>query len=55
MQRYQRHISLNEIGLLGQIKLSKAKVLVVGAGGLGIPSTIKFNWCWNWKDWDCRF
>jgi sulfur-carrier protein adenylyltransferase/sulfurtransferase len=32
---YQRQISLNEIGLEGQEKLKAAKVLVVGAGGLG--------------------
>lgn len=37
MERYSRHISLSEVGLLGQIKISKAKVLVVGAGGLGSP------------------
>jgi len=37
MERYARHISLSEVGLLGQLKLSKAKVLVVGAGGLGSP------------------
>ncbi|MFH2094070.1 MAG: HesA/MoeB/ThiF family protein, partial [Bacteroidota bacterium] len=37
-QRYSRHIVLPEIGIKGQEKLKKAKVLVVGAGGLGSPA-----------------
>ena len=37
MNRYNRHIILSEIGLEGQHKINMAKVLVVGAGGLGCP------------------
>ena len=35
--RYSRHMTLPEVGAEGQKKLKKAKVLVVGAGGLGSP------------------
>ena len=35
LDRYARHIALREIGGAGQVKLSEAKVLVIGAGGLG--------------------
>lgn len=37
LERYARHIILKEVGGPGQQKLSKAKILVVGAGGLGSP------------------
>ena len=35
IERYARHIVLREIGGPGQQKLKAAKVLVIGAGGLG--------------------
>src|SRR5574338_1361754 len=38
IQRYSRHIILQEIGGKGQLKLNKAKVLLIGAGGLGSPA-----------------
>ena len=37
IRRYARHIVLPEIGGIGQARLLQAKVLVVGAGGLGSP------------------
>lgn len=37
LERYARHILLPEVGGAGQKKLLNAKVLVVGAGGLGAP------------------
>jgi adenylyltransferase/sulfurtransferase len=37
IRRYSRHILLAEVGGIGQAKLKAAKVLVIGAGGLGSP------------------
>lgn len=38
LDRYARHLVLKEIGGAGQQKLMQAKVLVIGAGGLGAPA-----------------
>tara|TARA_B110000444_G_C18703616_1_gene530217 strand:+ start:635 stop:973 length:339 start_codon:yes stop_codon:yes gene_type:complete len=37
IERYSRQIILKDIGIIGQKKISNAKVLIVGAGGLGSP------------------
>ena len=37
LHRYSRHILLQEVGAVGQARLRAARVLVVGAGGLGAP------------------
>ena len=37
IQRYSRHLIMPEVGMEGQLKLAKAKVLLIGAGGLGAP------------------
>src|SRR5438067_1634377 len=37
IQRYSRHLIMPEVGMEGQLKLAKAKVLMIGAGGLGAP------------------
>ena len=39
-ERYSRHILVPEIGLEGQLKLLDAKVLLLGAGGLGSPTAL---------------
>ena len=40
LERYARHIVLREVGGPGQAKLKAARVLVVGAGGLGAPALL---------------
>ena len=40
VQRYSRHIIMPQVGSVGQRKLIDAKVLIVGAGGLGSPIAI---------------
>src|SRR4051812_3872803 len=37
IQRYSRHLIMPEVGMEGQLKLANAKVLMIGAGGLGAP------------------
>ncbi len=39
-ERYSRHLLLPEIGIAGQQRLKAARVLVVGAGGLGSPASL---------------
>ncbi|MSU47803.1 MAG: molybdopterin-synthase adenylyltransferase MoeB [Opitutus sp.] len=40
LARYSRHILLGEVGVAGQQKLAAARVLIVGAGGLGSPAAL---------------
>jgi molybdopterin/thiamine biosynthesis adenylyltransferase len=40
LERYARHIVLREVGGPGQAALGRARVLVVGAGGLGAPALL---------------
>lgn len=37
LERYSRHIILQDVGVEGQEKIANAKVLIIGAGGLGAP------------------
>ena len=40
IERYSRHILLQDVGLEGQEKLLNAKVLIIGTGGLGSPVSL---------------
>lgn len=40
INRYKRHLILPEVGMEGQLKLINAKVLCIGAGGLGCPISL---------------
>ncbi len=39
-ERYSRHLLLPEIGAAGQVRLGKARVALIGAGGLGSPASL---------------
>lgn len=38
LERYSRHLRLSQVGVEGQRRLARARVLLVGAGGLGSPA-----------------
>lgn len=40
LQRYARHLTLPEVGVTGQERLRAARVLLIGAGGLGSPAAL---------------
>lgn len=40
LERYSRHIILKEVGIQGQQRLYRSKVLIIGAGGLGAPAAL---------------
>ena len=40
VKRYSRHLIIPEVGMTGQKRLKNAKVLCVGAGGLGSPALL---------------
>src|SRR3989338_1151960 len=40
LERYSRHIILQDVGVEGQHKIREGKVLIVGAGGLGAPAAL---------------
>jgi molybdopterin/thiamine biosynthesis adenylyltransferase/rhodanese-related sulfurtransferase len=40
MERYSRHLLIPEIGEAGQLRLLEARILLIGAGGLGSPATL---------------
>ncbi len=40
LERYSRHILLQDVGVEGQVRLREARVLIIGAGGLGAPAAL---------------
>jgi len=37
INRYSRHLTLPEVGMVGQLEIKESRVLMIGAGGLGSP------------------
>ena len=40
VRRYSRHLIIPDVGMIGQRRLKNARVLVIGAGGLGSPALL---------------
>ena len=40
VRRYSRHLIIPDVGMIGQKRLKNAKVLIIGAGGLGSPALL---------------
>ena len=40
VRRYSRHLIIPDVGMVGQKRLKNARVLVIGAGGLGSPALL---------------
>jgi len=45
--RYSRHLIMPEVGMAGQLKIKAAKVLCIGAGGLGSPLALYLGFPWR--------
>ena len=54
LERYARHIVLRELGGPGQRKIKQARVLVIGAGGLGAPALQYLGRGRHWHHWRDR-
>ena len=54
LERYARHIVLRDVGGSGQQKLKSARVLVIGAGGLGSPVLQYLAAVGSWNNRHCR-